>query len=89
MDCRTSRHMPSVVEAVNGEDAIRVIERDEAQLLDIVLTGSEDAGLIRPRVDRGTPRVSPCIAGPGHVSSGRTSTQPPYGALCTEAVRAR
>ena len=28
----------SVIEAENGEDAIRVIERDEAQLLDIVLT---------------------------------------------------
>jgi two-component system C4-dicarboxylate transport response regulator DctD len=28
----------SVIEAVDGDDAIRVIERDEAQLLDIVLT---------------------------------------------------
>ena len=28
----------SVIEAENGEDAIRVIERDEGQLLDIVLT---------------------------------------------------
>jgi DNA-binding NtrC family response regulator len=28
----------SVVEAVDGDDAIRVVERDQAQLLDIVLT---------------------------------------------------
>ena len=28
----------SVIEAADGEDAIRVIERDEAQLLDVVLT---------------------------------------------------
>ena len=29
----------SVVEAADGEQALRVIERDEAQLLDVVLTG--------------------------------------------------
>jgi two-component system, NtrC family, C4-dicarboxylate transport response regulator DctD len=35
----------SVMEAIDGEDAIRVIERDEAQLLDVVLTD-----LMMPRV---------------------------------------
>ena len=78
-----------MVEAGDGEEALRVIARDEAQMLDAVVTDLAMPVRIRPGADLGTPGVPPCIAGRGHVGIGSTATRPPAGAPPAQAVRFR
>ncbi len=79
----------SVVEADDGEQAIRVIEQDEAQVLDAVLTDVSMQAVSGPELIAVLREYRPAIAGRGHVGMGPSPTRPSPGTLPEQAIRAR